>query len=55
MPYKHFIPVKMDLSDLLEQSKWVQNNYEKCLEIANNAFEYAVNNFTEEKLIERIY
>ena len=55
IPYKHYIPVKMDLSDLLEQVEWMRNNYEKSLEIANNAFEFAINNFTMDKLLERIY
>lgn len=54
-PYKHYIPVKMDLSDLLDQVKWMQNNEKKCEEIANNAFEFAIKNFSEEKLLERIY
>ena len=45
----------MDLSDLLEQVEWIKNNYEKCLEIANNAYDYAINNFTEDKLLERVY
>lgn len=55
IPYKHYIPVKMDLSDLLEQVEWMRNNYEKSLEIANNAFEFAINNFTMDKILERIY
>jgi hypothetical protein len=55
IPYIHYIPVKMDLSDLLEQVNWMKNNYEKSLEIAKNAFEFAVNNFTEDKLLDRVY
>jgi hypothetical protein len=55
IPYKHYIPVKMDLSDLLEQAEWMRNNYDKSLEIAKNAFEYAMENFTEDKLIDRVY
>lgn len=55
IPYKHYIPVKMDLSDLLEQIKWVQENPQKSLEIANNAFQFAINNFTDDKISERIY
>lgn len=55
IPYTHYIPVKMDLSDLLGQVKWMDNNYEKSLEIANNAFEYATNNFTLDKILERVY
>lgn len=54
IPYIHFIPVKMDLSDLLEQIQWMKNNEKKCIEIANNALEFAVNNFTEDKLLERV-
>jgi hypothetical protein len=53
--YKHYIPVKMDLSDLLEKVEWIRNNYEQSLEIANNAFEFAITNFTMEKILERIY
>ena len=55
IPYKHYIPVKMDLSDLLEKVEWMRNNYAQSLEIANNAFEFAVKNFTENKLLERVY
>lgn len=55
IPYKHYIPVKMDLSNLLEQVNWIKNNYEESLEIANNAFEFAINNFTLDKLLDRIY
>jgi hypothetical protein len=54
-PYVHFIPVKMDLSDLLEKVKWMKNNYEECLNIANNAFNFATINFTNDKLLEKIY
>ena len=54
-PYVHYIPVKMDLSDLVEQAKWVKANHDKCLEIANNAYDYALSNFTEDKIIDRVY
>jgi GR25 family glycosyltransferase involved in LPS biosynthesis len=54
-PYVHFIPVKMDLSDLLEKVKWMKTNYEECLNIANNAYNFANINFTSDKLMERIY
>lgn len=55
IPYTHYIPVNMDLSNLLEQVNWMKMNPEKALEIANNAFYFALNNFTEDKLIERVY
>ena len=53
-PYIHYIPVKNDLSDLLTQIEWMKENEEKCLQIANNAFNFAVNNFTRQKICERI-
>jgi len=55
VPYLHYIPVKMDLSDLDEQVNWMISNPEKSLEIANNAFEYAMNNFNLDNLIDRVY
>jgi hypothetical protein len=55
IPYVHYIPVQMDLSDLLIQVDWMISNPEKCLEIANNAFEYAINNFKPDDISDRIY
>ena len=54
-PWVHYIPVKMDLSDLMEKVNWMENNYEKSLEIAENAYKFAIENFTEDKLLERMY
>lgn len=39
-PWKHYIPVKRDLSDLVEQTLWVTNNYNESLQIAQNAYEF---------------
>jgi len=55
IPYQHYIPVKMDLSDLLEQINWMVLNPEKSLEIANNAFCYAINNLNIDDIIDRVY
>ena len=54
IPYTHYIPVKMDLSDLLEKVEWMKTNYEECLNIANNAYNFALSNFTNDKLMKRI-
>ena len=35
--YIHYIPIKEDLSDILDQIKWCRDNDEKCKEIAKNA------------------
>ncbi len=37
--YVHYVPVKEDLSDLIDQIKWCKKNDKKCKEIANNARE----------------
>jgi len=55
IPYVHYIPVNMNLSNLLEQVEWMKLNDDKCTELANNAFEFAMNHFTEDKLLERVH
>ena len=41
IPWIHYIPVKHDLSDLVEKTLWINNNYELALNIAQNAFGFA--------------
>ena len=55
IPYKHYVPVRKDLSDLVEKTKWVLRHYEECLIMAQNAYGFACYNFTQDKLVERIY
>lgn len=55
IPYVHYIPVKMDLSDLLEKERWMRENEGKCQEIAQSAFDFAVANFSKEKILERAF
>lgn len=54
-PFRHYIPVKNDLSDLLEKENWARENESESLKIATNAFEFAKENFTQGKIIERIF
>jgi len=54
IPFQHFIPVKEDLSDLLEMAQWLKNHKEEAEEIAMNMFNYAIRNFTKSKLLERV-
>ncbi|MFY7728937.1 MAG: glycosyl transferase family 90 [Flavobacterium sp.] len=37
----HYIPVKADLSDLLDVIRWCKKNDDKCQEIAKNGMEFA--------------
>jgi len=36
-PYEHYVPVKKDLSDIIDQVKWCKNNDDKCKQIVENA------------------
>ena len=39
-PYVHYVPVKSDLSDLIDQLKWCLKNDSKCQKIAQNAHKF---------------
>lgn len=39
--WKHFVPVKRDLSDLVEKIQWALDNDEQAQEIAKNAQRFA--------------
>jgi hypothetical protein len=39
--WEHYIPVKRDLSDLIEKTKWCLDNYDKALIISENAFNFS--------------
>lgn len=53
-PFVHYIPVKMDLSDLLQQAEWAMSHPHECKLIAHRAYEFAVNNFNRAKFKERV-
>ena len=40
VPYEHYVPVREDLSDLIEQIKWCRDNDEKCQQIVQNAKDF---------------
>lgn len=39
-PWVHYVPVKADLSDLIDQIQWCRNNDSKCQVIVKNAKEF---------------
>tara|TARA_B100000927_G_scaffold220651_1_gene180591 strand:+ start:1032 stop:1886 length:855 start_codon:yes stop_codon:yes gene_type:complete len=53
--YIHYIPVKRDLSDLIEKTNWILNNYNESLYIANNALEFAKTYLSEEYVYRHIF
>jgi len=44
----HYIPVKRDLSDLIEKTKWCMEHYEEALKIAENAYQFSKLHLTRE-------
>ena len=38
IPWKHYVPVELDLSDLKDKIRWCRENDEECRTIAKNAF-----------------
>jgi hypothetical protein len=45
-PYVHYVPVKEDLSDLVEKLHWAQGNDAEAKKIATNCREFALNHLT---------
>jgi|688.fasta_scaffold113091_3 hypothetical protein len=51
-PWIHYIPIKSDLSDLIQRIEWCRENDNICETIAKNAFQYVVENITKEKMLD---
>ena len=52
--WKHFIPVKSDVSDLIEKIEWAENNPLEAKKIADQAFEFISKRLTKNKIFECI-
>ena len=55
IPWTHYVPVKSDLRDLVQKAVWLKENPVEANRIAQNAFEFATEHFSEDKLLERVY
>jgi hypothetical protein len=51
--WEHYIPVKRDLSDLVEKTEWINNNYDIALLIADNAYNFSKKYLTREGCYEQ--
>lgn len=51
VPFVHYVPVKEDLSDLIEKLDWVENNPDESAKIAKNAQEFAMTHLRREDAI----
>ena len=41
VPYKHYVPIKPDFSDLIKQIEWLRNNDKKAMEIGKEGAKFA--------------
>jgi hypothetical protein len=48
VPYRDYVPVKSDLSDLIKQVKWCRDNDDKCQEIVSNSTKF-FNTYLQER------
>jgi hypothetical protein len=51
-PYVHYVPVKADLSDLIEKILWCKANDAKCKKIAQNAVKFAKTYLTKDGILD---
>ena len=54
-PYKHFIPVEDDLSDLVEKINWARNHDEESHRIADQASQFVEENLSNEDILVYFY
>jgi glycosyltransferase involved in cell wall biosynthesis len=48
IPNVHYVPVKYDLSDLVEKIVWIQEHEDEARQIAQNAYEFATTTFSSD-------
>tara|TARA_B100001057_G_scaffold390173_1_gene398091 strand:+ start:2467 stop:3345 length:879 start_codon:yes stop_codon:yes gene_type:complete len=53
-PWEHYIPVKNNLSDLIEKTRWIINNYSEASEIGLNGKDFAEKYLTQDYALEHI-
>ncbi len=51
-PWKHYVPIKPDLSDLEEQILWCKSNDAECIQIVKRANKFAKTYFTKDTIAE---
>jgi hypothetical protein len=51
LPFEHYIPVKEDLSNLISQLDWAEENYDQALAIARNARRFALEHLNKQQVI----
>lgn len=54
-PYVHYLPIKNDMSDLLEKIEWAKTHDEECRAIASNGRAFALQNLMPNKIYAYFY
>jgi hypothetical protein len=54
-PYQHFVPVKADLSDLLEKIEWAKAHDAECKKMAERASQFVKDNLSSEDTLLYLY
>ncbi len=53
-PYVHYVPIKADLSDLIDKIKWCQKNDDRCKMIAGNALKFYNKYLTKKGILDNL-
>ena len=53
-PWEHYIPVRMDLSDLVEKARWTLDNRGEANRMAERAFRFALDAFQEREVLNQV-
>ena len=53
-PFTHYVPIKNDLSDLLEKIKWCKSNDRKCQEISKNSVKFYKNELQKDSVLDHL-
>ena len=53
-PYVHYVPVKGDLSDLIEKIKWCKTHDSECKKMAENCRSYYVKNLCKDGILDHL-
>jgi hypothetical protein len=51
-PYVHYVPIKSDLSDLVEKIQWCRDNDEKCKKISEEAMAFSKEMLTRDSILD---
>ncbi len=54
-PYEHYIPIKNDMSDLVEKINWAKEHDAECHKIAENARAFALQNLMPNQIYAYLY